>query len=80
MTSSSDLPSGAVTTADLYRKLGDISDTVIRMDERIKALPDIEARLRLLERFRYTLMGVAASVGMLAGVASGILSALLSRH
>lgn len=70
-----DLPPGVVTTADLYRKLGDISEVVIRMEERVKVLPDFEQRLRVVERFRYTLMGAALA----AGTASGILSALITR-
>ena len=70
-----DLPPGVVTTADLYRKLGDISDAVIRMDERVKVLPDFEQRLRVVERFRYTLMGAS----LFAGTAAGIVSALLTR-
>ena len=37
---------------------------------------DHEARLRVMERFRYTLMGAAG----LAGAASGVVSALLTAH
>jgi len=70
-----ELPPGVVTTADLYRKLGDISETVIRMEERVKVLPDFEERLRVVERFRYTLMGAS----LFAGTASGIVAALLTR-
>jgi len=70
-----ELPPGVVTTADLYRKLGDISETVIRMEERVKVLPDFEERLRVVERFRYTLMGAS----LFAGTALGIVAALLTR-
>ena len=45
------------------------------MEERVKVLPDFEQRLRVVERFRYTLMGAALA----AGTASGILSALVTR-
>lgn len=69
------VPPGAVTTADLYRKLESISDSVIRMEERTKVLPDFESRLRTLERFRYTLMGAA----LLGGSGSGVLAALITR-
>lgn len=75
-----DIPSGAVTTADLYRKLEGMSDLMIRLEERVSALPDHEARIRLLERFRYTLMGVAASTGAAAGIISSIVAALITRH
>ena len=69
-----DLPPGVVTTADLYRKLNDISETTVRMEERVRVLPDFEQRLRVVERFRYTLMGAAVATG----TASGIISALLT--
>lgn len=75
-----EVPAGAVTTADLYRKLESISDSLIRVDERIKVLPDMEARIRLLEKFRFTLMGAAAMTGLTSGVLSGILSVVLSRR
>ena len=69
-----EIPPGSVTTADVYRKLEDISVSVIRMEERVRVLPDFESRLRILERFRYSLMGAAVLAGTLAGVASGWLS------
>lgn len=69
------MESGAVTTADLYRKLENISDLMIRLEERVSILPDHESRIRMLEKFRYTLMGAA----LLAGTASGIVAALLTR-
>ena len=69
------VPPGAVTTADLYRKLESISDSVIRMEERTKVLPDFETRLRTLEKFRYTLLGAA----LFAGSGSGIIAALITR-
>ena len=72
----SEMQSGVVTTADLYRKLGDISDSMIRMEERVSVLPDHEARLRMLEKFRYSLMGAA----VLAGTSAGIISALLTQR
>ena len=76
-----DIPAGAITTADLYRKLEQMGDLMVRLDERVSVLPDHEARLRLLEKFRYTLMGVAAAAGMLSGVATGIITSVLAaRH
>ena len=61
------LPVGGITTADLYRELKVISDSQIRVEERIRVLPDFEARLRVLERFRYVLMGAAMLGGALSG-------------
>lgn len=69
------MQSGVVTTADLYRKLGDISDSMIRMEERTSVLPDHETRLRRLEQFRYTLLGVAVTAGTAAGIVSSVLTA-----
>lgn len=66
---------GLVTTADLYRKLETIAENVIRLEERAKSLPDLESRLRVLERFRFTLMGVALAGGSLAGYLSSYLLA-----
>ena len=65
---------GGVTTADLYRELvgmrsdltrvlahQEATDLINRGAEQIHA--DHEARIRALERFRYTLVGVAIVIG-----------------
>lgn len=75
---------GAVTVADLYRELvgmrGDLArvlahqeaiDLINRSADQIHA--DHEGRLRILERFRYTLAGLA----VIGGMASGFLGYLL---
>lgn len=69
------IPPGIITAADLYHKLEGISDSVIRMEERTKVLPDFESRLRTLERFRYLVTGGA----LLAGSGSGVIAALITR-
>ena len=79
-----DLVTGNVTIGDLYRELvgmrADLSrvlahqeatDLINRGAEQIHA--DHEARLRILERFRYTLMGVAIVVGAGSGYAGYLL-------
>lgn len=73
-----ELPAGTVTIADLYRELvgmrTDIGKALIKIEvldirntdaDRLHA--DHEARLRALERFRYTLAGVAFVGGTAAG-------------
>jgi hypothetical protein len=75
-----ELAGGNITTADLYRKLEDMSNLMIRLEERVSVLPDHEARLRLLERFRYTLLGVSVTAGAAAGILSSVISALAQRH
>jgi hypothetical protein len=75
-----ELAGGNITTADLYRKLEDMSNLMIRLEERVSVLPDHEARLRLLERFRYTLLGVSVTAGAAAGILSSVIAALAQRH
>ena len=75
-----ELAAGNITTADLYRKLEDMSNLMIRLEERVSVLPDHEARLRLLERFRYTLLGVSVTAGAAAGILSSVIAALAQRH
>lgn len=69
-----DIPSGQVTTADLFRELRTISDAVIRLEERVALIPDHEVRLRALERFRFTSVGIATAIATVAGVASSLLA------
>lgn len=74
----SDLVPGAVTIADLYRELvgmrsdltrvlahQEATDLINHSADQIHA--DHETRIRMLERFRYTLAGVAVVGGGLAG-------------
>lgn len=75
-----DIPPGAITTADLYRKLEQMGDVMIRLEERVSVLPDHEARLRLLERFRFTLMGVTASAAVVSSVITTLIASLITRH
>lgn len=69
------IPDGPVTAADVYHKLEFVTETLVRLEERVKVLPDFESRLRVLERFRYTLLGMATLAGTASGVISGLLSA-----
>jgi hypothetical protein len=79
-----DLVAGAVTVADLYRELvgmrSDLSrvlahqeatDLINRGAEQIHA--DHESRLRALERFRFTLGGLAVVGGSAAGYVGYVL-------
>jgi hypothetical protein len=79
-----DLPSGSITIKDLFLEMqglrADLTRVLTHM-ERVdtrnetadKMHADFETRLRLLERFRYTLAGLA----VLGGVGSGYLGYLL---
>lgn len=74
----SELPPGNVTIADIYREMVGMRSDVVRALTRIEVLDvrnvdadrlhtDHEARLRGLERFRYTLGGLALIGGAVAG-------------
>ena len=78
------IPAGAVTTADLYRQMILLSQDMTRaltlLDSAASTDRDHEGRIRILERFRYTLLGVASAVGIASGVASSVIAALITRH
>lgn len=86
-----ELAPGSVTVADLYRELvgmrADLS-TVLTRQERIDVRSDAadrlnldhEARLRMLESFRWKLTGIALAVSTVAGTASGFIGYGLGHH
>lgn len=87
----SDIPAGAVTTADLYRELVGMRQDVVRALERLAAVDarnvkadtthaDHEARLRSLERFRFTLLGAAAGCSALASTLGTVIGVALTHH
>jgi hypothetical protein len=86
-----DLQAGSVTIGDLYRELvgmrSDLSrvlahqeatDLINRSSEQIHA--DHEARLRGLEKFRYTLAGLALVGGAAAGAVGAWVGYVLGHH
>jgi len=60
------IPTGAVTTADLYREMigmrTDVTKALTRIEIADKERTDHETRIRTLERFRFTLLGAACAV------------------
>jgi hypothetical protein len=75
---------GAVTTADLYRELVGLRSDLTRVLTKQEAIDlrnttadqihaDVESRLRTLERFRYTLAGLAVVGGVGSGYAGYLL-------
>lgn len=68
------IPAGAVTTADLYRELigmrSDLVRTMTRLEMADRIHDDHEQRLRLLEQFKWKLLGavVVASAAISVGV------------
>lgn len=73
-----ELSPGSVTTADLYRVLQDMHKDVTKALERLAQIDqrntnadgihtDHEARLRMLERWKYTMIGASGVVGAIAG-------------
>ena len=80
-------PVEAITLTLLYGEFKDMRADVMNalqkaavFDARLTAFDavnsDHEARIRVVERFRYTLMGAAG----LIGAASGVVSALITAH
>jgi hypothetical protein len=62
-----------VTNRDLYKKLEHIGETVTAIAVRIEVLPDLERRMRAMERWRYGLpagvfLGGLALIQQYAGV------------
>lgn len=50
------------TLLDIFAKQVELSTQLAVIHEQLKSLPDHETRLRALERFRFTLVGVACLV------------------
>jgi hypothetical protein len=79
-------PPGIITAADLFRELASLRADVGRALESTAILTvrnqaadqlhiDHETRLRTIERFRYSLMGVSSAVGSATGVISSLILA-----
>lgn len=80
-----------ITAADLYREVTGMRAEVAAALTKLavietrnglsdQAHADQEARLRALERFRYSLMGAAILAGTLAGSISAVISAMVTAH
>ena len=80
-----DLAPGTITVADLYREITGMRTDMAGITTKLAVTDawtaqadrdhaDYEARLRVLERFRFTLLGASLSVGTAAGVISGLLT------
>jgi hypothetical protein len=78
------IPTGAVTTADLYREIREISanqtKTLVMLDLAAKTDSDHEVRLRAVEAFRYKALGAAAAVSAVVSVLVVYLSNLHAGH
>ena len=78
------MPHGAITSADLYRKMEDLRVNVTVALEKLSIhaaeVSDHEIRIRGLERFASKLMGGAITAGILSGSLAGVAAALLTAH
>ena len=63
------MPVASVSVLDVFAKVVEMQVQLASINVKLDDLPDHEARLRVLERFRYTLVGLATVVGGLAGYA-----------
>ena len=75
------IPSGAVTTADLYRELigmrVDVTRVITKLDAAERTDQDHESRIRNLEQFRFKWLGAAVAASAVfsalgAWIASGV--------
>lgn len=63
------MPVATVSVLDVFAKVVEMQVQLASINVKLDDLPDHEARLRVLERFRYTLVGLATVVGGAAGYA-----------
>jgi hypothetical protein len=87
----SEMVPGVVTVADLYRELVGMRADVSKALERIAVIDsrnidadrlhaDQEARLRTLERFRFTLLGATVGVSAIVSAAGTWIGVALTHH
>ena len=85
------LPAGTVTVADLYREMVGMRADVVKALTRIEVLDarntdadhlhaDHEARLRLLETFKWKMIGGMLAIGAVSGGLGAWAGVLLGRH
>lgn len=73
-------PTATVGILDLYKMLIDIQAQMAVMNEKLADIPDHELRIRALERARFTLVGVALTLGALAGTLSAWLVSTIAHR
>lgn len=61
------LPVATVSVLDVFTRVVEMQVELAKMNEKLNDLPDHETRIRVLERFRYTLAGIAIVVGGASG-------------
>lgn len=58
---------GTVSVLDVFARVVQMQVELAKIDEKLSLLPDHETRIRLLERFRYTLLGGSILAGGISG-------------
>ncbi len=61
------VPVATVNVLDVFTRVVEMQVQLAAISQQLTDLPDHEARLRILERFRYTLAGFALVAGGLSG-------------
>jgi hypothetical protein len=80
------MPGALITVKDLYVELHGMREDLTRLGMHMEKVDtrgeiadrersDHETRIRLLERFRYTLLGASSLVGAISGVIAALVSA-----
>jgi len=72
-------PDGAIL-AQILHKQGEMAMQLAVISEQLRAIPDHETRLRLLESARAKLTGAAVAAGTLSGGLATLVYWALSRH
>lgn len=86
-----EIPPGAVTVADLYRELVGMRSDLVKALTRIEVIDtvnkgaeddrrDHEQRLRILEAFKWKLLGVCITGGAIAGGGASWIALAVVRH
>lgn len=69
------VPAAQITVVDIFAKTIEMQTTLVAISEQLKAIPDHEARIRSLERWKYSL-----PTAMFAGLGSLFLSVWAVLH
>jgi hypothetical protein len=73
-------PIATVSVLDLFARVVEIQVALGAINERLSDIPDHESRIRLLERFRYTLAGLSIIGGGFAGYIGYLLATITGHH
>jgi len=74
------LAAAPVTILDVFTKQVEMGAQLAVIHEQLKAIPDHEARIRVLEASRSKMMGAAAAVAALVSAGGTWIGVVVTRH